>query len=191
MTRSDEAFVAATAIHESGHAVAARAVGRQVVTLRCVERVLDANDPVNPTPGREFTTYGFHQALPLRGDEVVAYLRARKVLPLELRSWCAGDAVVCLSGPIAEGTLNGADSVWDIREWEKSARALGESDDPSGSFFTAVVQVATAILSDLADPLDTLVAALIAEGELDEAAIEAVLNDWPRGSHLDLANALI
>src|SRR2546423_45713 len=90
--------------HEAGHAIAAHAVGRRVVQLRCIPKELAADDPAN-FYGEPFLTDGFHQAEPLLGGEVVSRLRTGRPLSPELRDWCLQDAIICLAGPIAEGIL--------------------------------------------------------------------------------------
>lgn len=83
-----------TARHEAGHAIAAHAVGRRVVALRCTRKELAADDPINPYEV-PFMTYGFHQSEPLRGAEVQECLREGARLPAELQHWCLQDAVIC------------------------------------------------------------------------------------------------
>lgn len=179
-----------TARHEAGHAIAAHAVGRRVVALRCTRKELAADDPINPYEV-PFMTYGFHQSEPLRGAEVQECLREGARLPAELQHWCLQDAVICLAGPIAEGILGEEGSGHDIAEWAKSAIALGQPGRSGTRFYDATAAVARTIIEDLDADLRVLIVRLIREGEMETPSIADALQDLPSGSHTDLLEALL
>jgi hypothetical protein len=178
--------------HEAGHAIAAHAVGRCVVKLRCIPKVLAAEDPENPHD-YPFPTDGFHQAEPLLGEEVVSPFRPGRPLPPELREWCLQDAVLCLAGPIAEGILGEDGSGQDIAEWAYSACFLEQVGEarPGNPFYDACVNVSETIIKELSEPLEVLIVRLVAEGEMDEEQIQEALAGTPNGSHRHLLKTLI
>lgn len=165
-------------------------MGRRVVKLRCVPKVLAPDDPDNPFD-RPFETFGFHQSSPLRGDEVV--LRRRSGLPLtaELVEWCRQDAIICLAGPIAEGILGEPGSQHDIDEWHKSASALGQIGSREETlFYEATIYAAETIIVELGAHLEELIVRLTARGEMQELEIDEALVGTPNGSHKHLLKTL-
>jgi hypothetical protein len=136
-------------------------------------------------------TDGFHQAEPLLGAEVDKLLRAGQPLTPELREWCLQDAVLCLAGPIAEGTLGNEGSGHDIEEWAKSANALGRAGYPGSPFYEGTAAVAHSILDDLSAALEELIVRLLREGVMEESGIEHAFQSTPNGSHKQLLEILL
>lgn len=179
------------AVHEAGHVVVARALGRQVVLVRIGTQAVPDDHPhagvlAGATAGGE-TRLG-----PILGPEIARRADAGEAFDQEHVDWLRAELVICLAGVAAEQQLLGgataASGVGDTAQGATVARLLGVLGDADGGAarVARAEAIAVAVLDELAMGLEGF-ARLLSAGpiELDGAQSSVALEGLgvSSGSH--------